>query len=90
MAGATSASKRFDAPDGGRRACLRHTQPFRRPLHNGVRSGRKQHSHSGSINEVGCRFQSFKINDLEMVGPDRCRLDRPMIWLRRVEPYVAA
>ena len=34
---------------------------FRRPLHNGISNT------GGSINEVGWRFQSFKINDLEMV-----------------------
>jgi hypothetical protein len=35
---------------------------FRRPLHNGSPTT------GGSINGVGWRFQSFKINDLEMVA----------------------
>jgi hypothetical protein len=36
------------------------------PLHDG-RTQQPQQSHSGSINEVGPRFQPFRINDWEMV-----------------------
>ena len=42
-------------------------QRFWRPLHNRRTSAATQHRHSGSIYEVGARFQSFGINDFAMV-----------------------
>ena len=44
----------------------------------------------GSINEVGWGFQSFRINDLEMVAQICPRWDRVADWLREAEGYAAA
>jgi len=44
----------------------------------------------GSINLVGSRFQSFKINDLEMVAQICPRWNRLADWLRAAEGYAAA
>ena len=40
---------------------------------------------AGSINGVGWQFQSFGINDLEMVDQNRASWNRITDWLRRVE-----
>jgi hypothetical protein len=45
---------------------------------------------SGSIDGVGWRFQSFKINDLEMVAQICPRWNRLADWLREAERYAAA
>jgi hypothetical protein len=39
----------------------------------------------GSINEVGWRFQPFRINDLEMVDQNSASWNRLTSWLRRVD-----
>ncbi len=39
----------------------------------------------GSINEVGWRFQSFGINDLEMVDQMFASWNQVACWLRRLE-----
>jgi hypothetical protein len=49
-----------------------------------------RHVHSGSIDGVGWRFQSFKINDLEMVAQIFPRWNRVADWLREAEGYAAA
>ena len=41
----------------------------------------------GSISVVGSRFQSFKINDLEMVAQIFPRWNRLEDWLREAEGY---
>jgi DNA-binding response OmpR family regulator len=38
----------------------------------------------GSINEVGWRFQPFKINDLEMVDQNVVSWNRTAYWLRSI------
>ena len=40
---------------------------------------------SGSIYRVGWRFQSFKINDLEMVDQNSGSWNRVADWLRQVD-----
>jgi hypothetical protein len=46
-----------------------------RPLHNAI-------STSGSINEAGWRFQSFRINDLELVDQTGGSWNHLVRWLR--------
>ena len=41
----------------------------------------------GSINEVGCRFQSSGINDLEMVAQICPRWNRLQPWFELVEAF---
>ena len=45
---------------------------------------------SGSINEVGWRFQSFRINNLEMVAQICPRWNRVADWLRETEHFSTA
>jgi hypothetical protein len=45
---------------------------------------------TGSIDEVGWRFQSFGINNLEMVDQIFPRWNRVANWLREAEGYAAA
>jgi hypothetical protein len=40
---------------------------------------------SGSINEVGWRFQAFRINDLEMVDQNSASWNPVLNWLRQLE-----
>jgi hypothetical protein len=49
-----------------------------------------QESHSGSIYGMGGRFQSFKINDLEMVAQICPRWNRVADWLREAERFSTA
>jgi hypothetical protein len=42
-------------------------------------------SEAGSKAIVGCRFQSFEINRLEMVDPNIASWNQIARWLRRVE-----
>jgi hypothetical protein len=39
----------------------------------------------GSINEVGWRFQSFRINDLEMVDQNSASWNQIAGWLRQLD-----
>jgi hypothetical protein len=39
----------------------------------------------GSINEVGWRFQSFEINDLELVDQNSASWNPLLSWLRQLE-----
>ena len=39
----------------------------------------------GSINVVGSRFQSFKINDLEMVAQNSRSWNQIAYWLKRLD-----
>ena len=41
--------------------------------------------HTGSICRVGWRFQSFKINDLEMVDQNNGSWNRIAGWLRHID-----
>jgi hypothetical protein len=54
------------------------------------RAQQPQRSSSGSIYRVGWRFQSFKINDLEMVAQIFTRWNRLTNWLREAERFSAA
>jgi hypothetical protein len=49
-----------------------------------------QESHSGSIYGVGGRFQSFKINDLELVAQICPRWNRLQPWFELVEAFKEA
>ena len=40
---------------------------------------------SGSINEVGCRFQPCRINELEMVDQTSASWNRIAGWLRQLD-----
>ena len=44
----------------------------------------------GSINEVGRRFQSFRINDLEMVAQIFPRWNPLTSWMRQIEDFQRA
>jgi len=44
----------------------------------------------GSIDEVGWRFQPFRINDLEMVAQICPRWNRVAEWLREAERFSTA
>ena len=56
------------------------------PLHNGRTSAATRHSHCGSIYGVGRRFQSCRINNLELVDQSRgsCR-NQLKSWLGVIE-----
>jgi hypothetical protein len=41
-------------------------------------------SHSGSIDGLGVRFQSFGINDLELVDQNSASRNHVSLWLRQV------
>jgi hypothetical protein len=45
---------------------------------------------SGSINDVGLRFQSFRINDLELVAQICPRWNRLTSWVRQIEDFQRA
>ena len=45
---------------------------------------------SGSINEVGWRFQSFRINDLELVAQIFTSWNPLTSWMRQLEGFRAA
>jgi hypothetical protein len=45
---------------------------------------------SGSIDGVGWRFQSFKINDLEMVAQIFPRWNPLTSWMRQIEDFQRA
>jgi hypothetical protein len=40
---------------------------------------------SGSIDEVGWRFQSFRINDLELVDQNIASWNQIALWLRQLQ-----
>jgi hypothetical protein len=44
----------------------------------------------GSINEVGWRFQSFRINNLEMVDQNSVSWNQINEWLRQLNRLLAA
>jgi hypothetical protein len=52
--------------------------------------GRGRHPYSGSTNGVGVRFQSFRINDLEMVAQICPRWNRVADWLKEAERFSTA
>ena len=54
---------------------------FRRPQYK---------SHGGSIYGVGWRFQSFRINDLEMVAQICPRWNPLPSWMRLIEDFQRA
>ena len=60
------------------------TRRFRRPLHN------QTANNGGSINEVGPRFQSFRINDLELVAQIFPRWNPLASWMRQIEDFQRA
>jgi hypothetical protein len=54
------------------------------------RAQQPQRSSSGSIYGVGGRFQSFKINDLEMVAQILPRWNPLTSWMRQIEDFQKA
>ena len=46
--------------------------------------------HGGSINEVGWRFQSFRINGLELVAQIFPRWNPLTSWMRQIEDFQRA
>ena len=56
----------------------------------GVRKRPHDQSHNGSICGVGWRFQSFKINDLEMVAQIFPRWNPLTSWMRQIEDFQRA
>jgi hypothetical protein len=69
---------------------FRGTHRFRRPLHNGRTSAGTRHSYRGSISEVGRRFKSCRISDLEMVAQIFPRWNRVADWLKEAERFSTA
>ena len=67
-------------------ACpLEKGQRFRKPLHNGL-----SQQPGGSVDGVGWRFQSFTINDLEMVAQICPRWNPLTSWMRQIEDFQTA
>jgi hypothetical protein len=66
---------------------LARPQPFRTPEHF---SKATRHVHSGSIDGVGWRFQSFRINDLELVDQIFPRWNPLTSWIRQIDAVMRA
>ena len=77
------------APDGPlivkrRREELQSRQRFRRPLHNGTSTT------AGSINQMAWQFQSFRINDLEIVDQSNASWNQIVSWVSQIDALINA